>query len=70
LEVSYLNKTQLNSIVKRYIANKDFETARNYIKTWGKQIKGYDIEKELNKLEDAIKNKASKSSKSIKEDES
>ncbi|MCE7699505.1 MAG: hypothetical protein K8E24_012110 [Methanobacterium paludis] len=64
-----MNKTQLNSIVNRYLANKDIETAKNYIKTWGKHIKKFDIEKELTELENAIKenrgyNKPSKTSKS------
>lgn len=45
---------QLENIIKKYTAVGDFQTARNYVKTWGPQIEGYPVDvklQEIDKLE-------------------
>ena len=47
-------KKELEDIVKYYTENKDFQTARNYVKTWGPLIEGYPVDvklQEINKME-------------------
>ena len=51
-----INRTSLNKVVKSYLKNGDVKTAKSYIQTWGTQIKGFNIEKELREL-DKIGNK-------------
>mgnify|MGYP000895428730 CR=1 FL=1 len=48
-------REELKKVVNYYVENRDFETARNYIKSWGEHIKDFNIEEELNKFEEGIK---------------
>lgn len=54
---------QLEGIVKRYVDNKDYFTAKNYIKSWGSQIEGYPVDIKLQEIE-----KLEEKSNKIKED--
>jgi hypothetical protein len=65
--ISNITKTLLTDVIKRHVENKDFENARSYIRSWGPQIKNFDIQKELKKI-DEIKNKVNKKVKPEKED--
>lgn len=46
-----ITKTLLARAIKNHTQQGDPETARNYIKTWGPLIKGFDVEEELMKFE-------------------
>ena len=50
-----LNKKELNDTVEYYIKNKDYVTAENFILSHGPQIKDYNMEEELYKLKQVIK---------------
>lgn len=43
-------KKELEDIVKYYTENKDFQTARNYVKTWGPSIEGYPVDVKLQEI--------------------
>ena len=60
-----MNRRELITVVNRYLENGDVETARNYLLTWGINLKDFDIEKELLNLDNAIKNKSKYKSNSI-----
>ncbi len=47
-----ITRELLNETVNRYLENGDFETARNYIKSWGEVIEGFNVEEELKKFDD------------------
>lgn len=42
----------LNKVINHYLERGDFETARNYIKSWGEQIDGFNVEEELKKFDE------------------
>ncbi|MBZ2166299.1 hypothetical protein [Methanobacterium spitsbergense] len=42
----------LTKVIKNCLKNKDFETAKNYINTFGPKIKGFDINVEIKKIEE------------------
>ncbi|KUK72688.1 TIGR02391 family protein [Methanobacterium sp. 42_16] len=46
-----ITREKLNKVVNYYMENGDFKTARNYIKTWGEQIDGFNISAELEKFD-------------------
>lgn len=50
--ISKVNKTVLTKVIKNCLKNKDFETAKNYINTFGPKIKGFDINVEIKKIEE------------------
>lgn len=50
-----MTKTQLNNTIKHYLKYKDYEGAKNHIKSFGIQIKDYNIELELEKIDKLIK---------------
>lgn len=45
-----MTKTELKKVVEHYIKNKDPLSARNYIRSFGPRINGFDVEKELKKI--------------------
>ncbi|AEG18638.1 hypothetical protein [Methanobacterium paludis] len=64
-----MNKTQLTNVIKRYCDNKDFEGAKNYVHSFGPQIKNFDVDKELEKIDKLIKGpKKPESKPEIKEE--
>ena len=63
--VTTMNRRELTTIVNRYLDNGDVETAKNYLLTWGIKLKGFDIEKELLNLDNAIKNKSKYKSNTV-----
>ena len=50
-----MNKTELNSVIKHYVKNKDYESARNYVRSFGPQINNYDVEKKLMEIDELEK---------------
>lgn len=46
-----MNKTELNSVIKYYVENKDYESARNYVRSFGPQINNYNMEKKLMEID-------------------
>lgn len=46
-----MTKSELNKIVAYYLENKDPETAKNYINSFGPRIKNYDAAKELERID-------------------
>ena len=47
-----MNKKDFMTAIKPRIDNGEFETVKNYMITLGVHIKGFDVEKELYKLEE------------------
>ncbi len=62
-----MTKTELTKVIKHYTDNKDFETAKNHVLSFGPQLKNYDIESELKKI-DELSKKEIKDVKLEKED--
>lgn len=48
---------QLEGIIKKYVAAGDFQTAKNYVKTWGPQIEGYPVDVKLQEIDKLEKRK-------------
>lgn len=42
---------ELERIVKRHVDNKDYFTAKNYIKSWGPLIEGYPVDVKVEEIE-------------------
>ena len=55
---------ELERIVKRYVDNNDYFTAKNYVKSFGAQIEGYPMDVKLQELEKLEE----KANKKVKED--
>ncbi len=53
------NEKELERIVKRYVSNNDYFTARNYVKSMGALIEGYPIDVKLAEI-DELEKKANK----------
>ena len=51
-----IDRKTLTEVVNHYLKGNDVETAKSYIKSWGVRIKGFNVEKELKELENAVKN--------------
>lgn len=66
-----IDRKTLTEVVNHYLKGNDVETAKAYIKSWGARIKGFNVDKELKKLENAVKNHAEygKPKEIIKKDE-
>ncbi len=48
---------ELEAIIKKYTTVGDYETARNYIKTWGAEIEGYSVDVKLQEIDKLEKKK-------------
>lgn len=47
-----ITREKLNKVVNYYMENGDFKTARNFIKSWGELIDGFNINEELEKFDE------------------
>jgi hypothetical protein len=63
INLTGITKTLLARAIKNHVNQGDPETARNYIKTWGPHIKGYNVEEELQKFEAELQKLKKKSEK-------
>lgn len=54
-EDNKITRELLEKAVNYYKRNRDFETARNFIKSWGEIIEDYNVENELKKFDEGIK---------------
>lgn len=55
-----MSKKELEDVIKYFCDNNDYITAKNHIISHGSQIKGYDVNKELKKIDKLITKKESK----------
>ncbi len=49
--MSDITQARLDEVLAYYVNGNDKETARNYIKSWGPKIPGYDVAAELSKID-------------------
>lgn len=55
LFIPELTKTVFEKVIDKYIKNKDYQTAINYVNSLGSEIKGFDVAESIEKIEKAQK---------------